>query len=465
MSGGESVPVRLRAAVPIAHDAGGAGGSALLRYVSMSLGASLTIQVLNVATGVLTARLLGPTGKGELTAVMLWPGLLASLGFLGLTDAITYIASKEPGRSQAILGTGLVAALAQSAVLMAFGYALLPNVLVNFDPATVEIARLCLWWIPLNMITLYALSLLSAHLRFAAYNAVRLTVIAATFGGLVWLMTTDAMSVEHATFVYLAANGVTMLLALALCARRVRLTMRLDRGLLRRLLSFGLKAHISSLAAIINARGDQTMVSIFLAPMHLGLYAVAGSLTWGVTLIVASVVPVIMPSMLTLSDQPSRIRRLGQLMRACLTLSSLAAVVLFPLASLIIVMFFGPAFEPITDVARLLLVAAVISSVVTPMSFGLKAFGLPFEAALADLAGLVTMLTSLLIFLPTLGLMGAGLAPVLAAITSLVCLTAAFHYRLGVPFSQLIRPTHGDAAWMLGLVRRRLLRQSGGGAP
>jgi O-antigen/teichoic acid export membrane protein len=440
-------------------------GSALLRYVSMSLGASLTIQVLNVATGVLTARMLGPAGKGELTAVMLWPGLLASLGFLGLTDAITYFASQKPARGQAILGTGLVAALVQSTVLMTLGYALLPHVMVNFDPATIEIARLCLWWIPLNMVTLYAMSLLSAQLRFAAYNVVRLSVIAATFGGLVWLMSADVLSVEHATYVYLAANGVTMVLALALCARRVRLTLQLDPGLLRRLLGFGLRAHVSSLAAIINTRGDQTMVSIFLPPVQLGLYAVAGSLTWAVTLIVASIAPVIMPSILVLSDQPSRVHRLGQLTRACLALSMLAAVVLFPLASLLIVLFFGAAFEPVTDVARLLLLAAVITSGVTPMSFGLKAFGLPTEAALADLAGLVTMLTSLLIFLPTLGLIGAGLAPVLAAITTLICLAVAFHCRLGVPFSQLIRPTRGDATWILGLVRRRLLRDHGEGAP
>ena len=51
-----------------------------VRDVSISFATTLYIQVVNVATGLLAARLLLAEGRGELAALMLWPGLVAELG-------------------------------------------------------------------------------------------------------------------------------------------------------------------------------------------------------------------------------------------------------------------------------------------------------------------------------------------------------------------------------------------------
>ena len=52
--------------------------------VTLSLAASVAIQGLNVLTGIVLARTLGPAGRGELAAVMLWPSILAAVGSLGV---------------------------------------------------------------------------------------------------------------------------------------------------------------------------------------------------------------------------------------------------------------------------------------------------------------------------------------------------------------------------------------------
>ena len=61
-----------------------------VRDVSISFATTLYIQVVNVATGLLAARLLLAEGRGELAALMLWPGLVAELGCLALSDAMLY---------------------------------------------------------------------------------------------------------------------------------------------------------------------------------------------------------------------------------------------------------------------------------------------------------------------------------------------------------------------------------------
>jgi len=41
-------------------------------------------------TGILTARLLHPEGRGALAAVLFWPEILAGVGICGLNEALVY---------------------------------------------------------------------------------------------------------------------------------------------------------------------------------------------------------------------------------------------------------------------------------------------------------------------------------------------------------------------------------------
>src|SRR5207249_2771614 len=90
----------------------------LVRQGATSIGSSFAIQLLNVVTGVITARALGPSGKGELTAILLWPALLSMLGGLGLTDAVVYFGAQMPRHEREVVGTGLFLALCQSLLVV-----------------------------------------------------------------------------------------------------------------------------------------------------------------------------------------------------------------------------------------------------------------------------------------------------------------------------------------------------------
>src|SRR6266851_4167131 len=80
---------------------------------AVSLVASGLVQLLNVVSGIVIARSLGPAGRGELAAVLLWPALLASLSGLGTTDAITYLTARRPERTRDVAATGLLLSLLQ----------------------------------------------------------------------------------------------------------------------------------------------------------------------------------------------------------------------------------------------------------------------------------------------------------------------------------------------------------------
>src|SRR5438105_759149 len=90
----------------------------------VSLIVSLAIQGLNVTSGVLLARSLGPTGRGELAAVILWPAVLATIFFAGFIEAVTYFTSRFQDKARQIACMGLAVALIESAIIVAVGYPL-----------------------------------------------------------------------------------------------------------------------------------------------------------------------------------------------------------------------------------------------------------------------------------------------------------------------------------------------------
>src|SRR5688572_30445489 len=102
------------------------------------------IQALNVVSGVILARSLGPHDRGELAAVMLWPALLAAVGGLGLADGATFHTAKRNASPGEILGTSAVIVLVQSFLLVLLGLGVIPLVMGSYDDSVANIAILYL---------------------------------------------------------------------------------------------------------------------------------------------------------------------------------------------------------------------------------------------------------------------------------------------------------------------------------
>src|SRR5690606_40434915 len=98
------------------------------------------MQLCGFATGVLAARLLLPEGRGELAAVLLWCGLIASISAISLDQALVYRMARQRGRERRL--TVLALLLSQPLALLAIvaGVLMLPELLDDAAPSTLEAA-------------------------------------------------------------------------------------------------------------------------------------------------------------------------------------------------------------------------------------------------------------------------------------------------------------------------------------
>jgi len=67
----------------------------MFKKVSITFLTSILGLIANIISGIVTARFLGPGGKGELTAITLWPIFIAAVGCLGIAESTVFLSGKE----------------------------------------------------------------------------------------------------------------------------------------------------------------------------------------------------------------------------------------------------------------------------------------------------------------------------------------------------------------------------------
>jgi O-antigen/teichoic acid export membrane protein len=385
----------------------------LARPLTGTFAASFAIQGVNVVTGVLLARALGPDGRGAVAAVILWPMLLASIGSLGLSDASTYYAARG-AKPSAVFGSAASLWVVQSALLVVVGVVIIPLALHQYSGHVRETGYLFLASIPLYLLTNYSVALLQGLGRFTIFNLLRALVPLTSALGLIALRVAGTLSVRGAALAYLATYFFVSITAAVILGRNGAFPLHPDVGLARRMIRFGLRSHLSFVSTTMNERLDQLMISLFLAPAKLGLYVVAVTLTSLTALVGATAELVALPIVARLEPGHTRREVAVRFIRITILMATAVTIPCILAAPFLVRLFFGPAFSAVTGVCQVLLAGAVLLTVARLIGALLKGLGRPLDAGMADLVGLCVTAVGLAALLPTLGLMGAALASLIA---------------------------------------------------
>jgi O-antigen/teichoic acid export membrane protein len=411
-----------------------AGGAA-----TSSLVATALIQLLNVVTGIILARTLGPSGRGELAAVVLWPTMLWTVGNLGVVDSVTFHSARRTAPQRSIVSTSLAIALVQSAVLVAIGLVLVPLVLAKQEASVVRDCMIFLASIPTSLVTLYLASVLNGTHRFVPFNVVRATVFLGNAAGLVALAIASELTVTSAMIAYLASQVLTVLIAVIFVLPSSGPPSRPLRLLAREMLAYGWRSQLSTISNLLNERVDQLVISIVLAPASLGLYVVAWTMTSLSSMIGYSVTFAALPRVAQAKSAEERRARAHRYVFLTFISTAAVTVPVLLLAPEILRIVFGADFVQATGVTRVLLVASIPLGTARVLEAVLKGINRPLHAGLAEGAGLIVTAVGLAALLPTLGLMGAAITSLAAYLLAAGVALHLANRALGTTGAELLR--------------------------
>jgi O-antigen/teichoic acid export membrane protein len=359
--------------------------------------------------GLVVARALGSTARGEYAAVMAWFSVLLVVGTLGQTAATTFYVASDPERGAAYLATSRRLVTGSWLVVLSGGLIVLA-VLTPTGEAVVWAHRLMLMTCLFAFIGVtYSGSLQASNI--SAWNIVRFIQPATFAVAIVVLHLTGHLSLLSAllaTSVTMAAQTIT---AHYFC-RSHRLTYaRADRTLVPPLLRFGIRQLAASGPALLIGKLDQLVLSVAVAPSLLGPYAVAGSLSSLIVPIVAAVGFVAFPRVAAKVLSRSRT---DALQRWAIAASAVAgavwAIVLCLAAPSFVPLVFGPEFHETVVLVWLLAPGGLLIACGQVCGDLLRGYGLPMAVARAQALGAAVLVLLIAMFLPTFGVPGVAVA-------------------------------------------------------
>jgi len=406
----------------------------------MSFTSSFSIQGLNVVTGVILARGLGVHGRGELAAVVLWPSVFATVGALGIPEALTYHASRRLAAVGRLVATSTGLLVLQTIGIGAIGGALLPLIFRAYPHAVLVDAYLFLLHAPLWLLYTYLIATLNGLHKFFWFHFLRWLPIAVTGAGLCGLVLDHALSVRSAVVVYLVADAVALVLSSALVLHYRKSALGVSRRAAGSLLRFGIRSHAGTVSSMLNEQLGLLLISVILGASKLGLYAIAVTLSSLTTLVGTSVGMVVLPSVASLDASWERLAAVRRFVGLTLVLALTASVPVLVFTPQLIRLFFGSDFVPAANVARVLVVAMAILSTNRTLGGVVRAVNRPLDAGIAAFLALIVLISGFAVLLPTLGLEGAALASLLAYSISMFVIARRAARALECRVSELLLP-------------------------
>ncbi len=346
--------------------------------------------------------------------------------------------------------SALSCALAAVIPFSLLGYALIPVLLRAQAPWVVAEARWYMSVFPAVIIVGGTLLIsLRARGHFLIWNVFRTAPAVSLLGVLAaaWLY-------NRATPGFIAAGTVLMWLLMAAALAHIVLTripgpylphVRQSGAMLR----YGLPNVLGGLPQLLNYRLDQILMAGMLPARMLGFYVVAVAWSGALGPVLSAVGSVLFPH---IASQPSSQRR-ALLFPKAIRLSALTSLCLAAGVLLItpwaITLVFGRAFHASIRPACVLVIAAAAATVNTVLEEGIRGLGHPAVVTRAEFAGLAVTFVALLVLLPTMGIMGAALASMLAYGTVSAVLLFESRSLTGCRMSDLLIPVGGEvrAEW------------------
>jgi len=381
----------------------------LRRAIAFSSAGTTVARVTGAIGGVLAARLLGPSGRGQLAILT----VVAVVGATAAAAGLQFWVAREVARSGGVRVAWRVVVRHTAVIVM-----VVPLVGVLVGPALGAFADAA----PATVAAAVGLAVAGA-LAFIllalphGMRAMGVVAAATTSAGAVYLSVTLVLCVAGIDSVALVLVGAALgqLASAAVSYRFAARSVHAAEGDddfthsgwvgYRRALAFGAPGGAGELVLLAMLRIDVLVVAAFLPLEAVGLYAVATALTEMLWVVPDGVALVVLPT--TARDPLAS--RTRALLLPTLALTAVGGLVLTLIDGTLVRALFGASFAGATAAVPFLAVAAVAGGAWKVIGAEVVAYGRTAPRLWSATAGLVTMLAVDLVAVPTLGIAGAAL--------------------------------------------------------
>lgn len=428
----------------------GRGGTAA---TVQTLLARVLISAVNMATGVITARSLGPAGRGEQAAMILWPQLLAYCLTLGLPSSLLYNLRRYPERRGQLLAAALVIAPVMGVVAIAVGVIGLPHWLAQYPRPVVEFAQVLMIASPVSLLSATLNAALQADGDFTTANQTLYFPPLMTLVSLVTLRVGGVLTPYSAALSYIAPGS--LILAWQYYRRRdvFHPRFREIRQAIGNLFHYGIRSYGVDVLGTLAYQIDQVLVVRLLTPAGMGMYTVALGLSRLLGVFHTAVVTVVLPKAAARPVEEV-VALTGRAARVSTAITLTVGAIVAILGAVLLPLFYGHSFMPAVPVFRILILEAVLSGATWILAQAFMAVNRPGIVTILQGTGLALTVPLMLVLVPRYGLVGAAVSLLISTSCRFIFIVLSYPLVLKVSWPDLV-VTRRDLVMLLHALRLR----------
>ncbi len=439
----------------------------LSRHYLHTLGTNFILKfVVGLIIAVITARALGPEGRGEYNLLVLIILTMTALLNLGIPAANTFfVAQKRYAVSHLITSSTLFAlvlgCVSFGLLYAAYHWGLAGYVFPTDKLTSAMVASFVI--MPIVFFNLFAQGILLGENKIKQNNYVLLLSQGFLAFSLTVLYFLNRLDVEYAITLFAASHLVSFFILLIIIARSLRTEKVTSLGLkdYRSIGAFSLTIHLGNLAQFSNYRLDAFFINYFLGTTAVGLYILASNLGEILWLLSASMASVLLPTIAAQHLQSKEIAVKASF--AALLLSLIGGLFGYTFGPWLITTLFGNEFADSVGPFFLLLPGIILFSLNNVLATYMTGMGHPGLNTWIAFVSLFLTITLDIILIPTHGIKGAAIASSVSYGLSAVLSMVAFRHLTKLSISdtgKILRTMTTDVANGATRFKQRFIQQS-----
>jgi enterobacterial common antigen flippase len=412
------------------------------RAYAHTFAASAAIRCLGVISGVLAARLLGPTGRGELAVIIFLPVLLVPIGELELPRSLAFETSRIGEIPRPLIATSFWVALFLGCIQALILALALPLYLPPDKLHLLSASRWFVLYLPATLVFTTMMGSDQGKGRFGRFSFLLALPTALYVAAILVAWASGIASPRTFSAGFLIATLITFAVRIWMDWHAISGAMP-EWEIAMRLLTRGVSFYLPAVAGFALARADMFLLVRLVPSEGVGLYAVAQAIAVGQ---MGAVNPFIQVSFSAVAGEVESRKALETLARH-FRLAQLAAVAIGLLTVAVtpwaIRLAFGARFSGAVVTAWLLTTAMVFWGMEQVMEFGLRAAGHTWPGIVSNLASLLVLVGAGIPACIHYGIAGLAASVLAAQALNLAILIGYCVWRLNMPLLAF-SAFHGD---------------------
>lgn len=387
-----------------------AAGGVFVRMSTVTLLTRAILILVSMGASIVTARVLGPTGKGELSIIILAPVLFINLGGIAITSANVFlIGNKKAALNEVFWNSAFISICLGVLLIAAFGAAR-PLILPFFQNAEPSLLLIAVMTIPFSLFYSYGLFIPLGERKIAVYNLLKVIEPVAYFLALLVFVWWFELRVAGGLAAYIVGILAGCAGFLFYAGRNLPLKFKLSYELGKEGSVYAVKCHLESAAWFLIRRSSVLLINRFLRSADVGYYVVALSVSEVLWHLPQSISTVLFPEICAKDTESGREAMSSRVCRNTLFILAVSAVSIAFIVYYLIKILYGREFLPSVNAVLILLPGAILLGTYPLLGAYMRGVNKPLIPGFVASAMLASTVILNILLIPRMGIYGAALA-------------------------------------------------------